>query len=49
MNPAAKGEALSPSGHPCVLFPLAAFDDLAENSRRGFAKKSSTAPGQRLA
>jgi RHS repeat-associated protein len=35
MNPAAKGETLSPSSGSCVLFSLAAFDDLAENSRPG--------------
>jgi RHS repeat-associated protein len=31
---------LSPSSDPCVLFPLAAFDDLAENSRQGFTRKN---------
>ena len=40
MNPAAKGETLSPWSNPCVLFSLAAFDDLAENSRRGFGRKN---------
>jgi RHS repeat-associated protein len=37
---AAKEETLSPSSDPCVLFPLAAFDDLAENSRLGSARKN---------
>jgi RHS repeat-associated protein len=37
---AAKEENLSPFGDPCVFFSLAAFDDLAENSRPGFERKN---------
>jgi RHS repeat-associated protein len=41
----AKEEMLSPLSDPCVLFPLAAFDDLAENSRQGFTR-NNVAPHQ---
>lgn len=37
---AAKEEMLSPSSDPCVFFPLAAFEGVAENSRPGFARKN---------
>ncbi len=37
---AAKEEIFSTSTDPCALFPLAAFDDLAENSRQGFTRKN---------
>jgi RHS repeat-associated protein len=37
---AAKEEILSTSSDPCVLFPLAAFEGVGENSRLGSARKN---------
>jgi hypothetical protein len=39
---AAKEEILSTSSDPCALFPLAAFEGVAENSRLGFERPNRT-------